>query len=206
MANQKLALKALDLMTTSDVAKELGVTIRSVQLWVEQGALEGWKTPGGHRRITRASFKHLAGTRKSPPKSSLLTHTKLHVLIIEKDDATQSLYRQTIKSWGLAVDLKILSNPIEAMVALGLQTPDLLMTDLNLSEIDALAMLKALRGNDAYSDMGIVAVTNLSADDIAAKGTLPKRVRLYSKNPIPFWEMKELMAGLIERKQERQSA
>jgi hypothetical protein len=80
------------------------------------------------------------------------------------------------------------------------------MTDLTLGEIDALAMLKALRSNDAFSDMGIVAVTNLSADDIAAKGSLPKRVRLYSKNPIPFWEMKELMAGLIERKQERQSA
>ncbi len=128
------------------------------------------------------------------------------MLIIEKDEATQSLYRQTIKSWGLAVDLKMTAHPIEAVVALGLQTPDLLMTDLNLSEIDALAMLKALRSNDAYSDMGIVAVTNLSADDIAAKGSLPKRVRLYSKNPIPFWEMKELMAGLIERKQERQSA
>ena len=206
MATQKLALKALDLMTTSDVAKELDVTIRSVQLWVEQGALEGWKTPGGHRRITRASFNRMSASRASQKKNPQSDHGKLHVMIIEKDEATQSLYRQTIKSWGLAVDLKMTTHPIEAMVALGLQTPDLLMTDLNLSEIDALAMLKALRGNDAYSDMGIVAVTNLSADDIAAKGSLPKRVRLYSKNPIPFWEMKELMAGLIERKQERQSA
>ena len=206
MATQKLALKALDLMTTSDVAKELGVTIRSVQLWVEQGALEGWKTPGGHRRITRASFNRMTASRASHKKTQQSDDSKLHVLIIEKDDAAQTLYRQTIKSWGLAVDLKMMAHPIEAMVALGLQTPDLLMTDLNLSEIDALAMLKALRGNDAYSDMGIVAVTNLSADDIAAKGSLPKRVRLYSKNPIPFWEMKELMAGLIERKQERQSA
>ena len=206
MATQKLALKALDLMTTSDVAKELGVTIRSVQLWVEQGALEGWKTPGGHRRITRASFNRMSANRASQKKTQQPDHGKLQVLIIEKDGVTQSLYRQTIKSWGLAVDLKIMVHPIEALIHLSLQTPDLLMTDLNLSEIDALAMLKALRGNDAYSDMGIVAVTNLSADDIAAKGSLPKRVRLYSKNPIPFWEMKELMAGLIERKQERQSA
>ena len=203
MATQKLALKALDLMTTSDVAKELGVTIRSVQLWVEQGALEGWKTPGGHRRITRASFNRMTASRASHKKTQQSDDSKLHVLIIEKDEATQTLYRQTIKTWGLAVDLKISSNPVEALLGLGLQTPDLLMTDLNLSEIDALAMLKALRGNDAYSDMGIVAVTNLSAEDIAAKGSLPKRVRLYSKNPIPFWEMKELMAGLIERKQER---
>ena len=52
----KIALTALNLMTTHDVAKKLGVTIRSVQLWVEQGLLEGWKTPGGHRRITSESF------------------------------------------------------------------------------------------------------------------------------------------------------
>jgi CheY-like chemotaxis protein len=182
------------------------VTIRSVQLWVEQGALEGWKTPGGHRRITRASFNRMSANRASQKKTQQPDHGKLHVLIIEKDGVTQSLYRQTIKSWGLAVDLKIMAHPIEALIQLGLQTPDLLLTDLTLGEIDTLAMLKALRGNDAFSDMGIVAVTNLSADDIAAKGSLPKRVRLYSKQPIPFWEMKELMAGLIERKQERPSS
>lgn len=205
MATQKLALKVLDLMTTSDVAKELDVTIRSVQLWVEQGALEGWKTPGGHRRITRASFNRMTASRASQKKNPQSDHGKLHVMIIEKDEATQSLYRQTIKSWGLAVDLKIMVQPIEALIQLSLQTPDLLLTDLTSGEIDSLAMLKALRGNDAFSDMGIVAVTNLSADEIAAKGSLPKRVRLYSKQPIPFWEMKELMVGLIERKQARQS-
>jgi excisionase family DNA binding protein len=205
MATQKLALKALDLMTTSDVAKELGVTIRSVQLWVEQGALEGWKTPGGHRRITRASFNRMSANRASQKKTQQPDHGKLQVLIIEKDGVTQSLYRQTIKSWAMAVDLTLIAQPIEALIQISLQTPDLLMTDLTLGEIDTLAMLKALRGNDTFNDMGIIAVTNLSADDIAAKGSLPKRVRLYSKQPIPFWEMKELMAGLIERKQKRQS-
>ncbi|MBZ4200421.1 MAG: response regulator [Methylotenera sp.] len=205
MATQKLALKALDLMTTSDVAKELGVTIRSVQLWVEQGALEGWKTPGGHRRITRASFNRMTASRTSQKKSLPNDNSKLQVLIIENDEATQSLYRQTIKTWGLPVDVKIMVNACDALIAVSLQAPDLLMTDLSLSEIDGLCMLKALRKNDAFSDMDIVAVTNLSADDISARGSLPKRVRLYSKNPIPFWEMKELMAGLIERKQERVS-
>jgi excisionase family DNA binding protein len=206
MATQKLALKALDLMTTSDVAKELGVTIRSVQLWVEQGALEGWKTPGGHRRITRASFIHLASNRRKQKTTNAANNSNLRVLILEKDEATQSLYLQTIKAWGLGVDLKISTNPIEALIDLSLQLPDLFITDLNLNEINALAMIKTLHSNDAFSDMRIAAVTNLSADDISAGGGLPKRVRLYSKNPIPFWEIKELMAGLIESKQEPQSA
>ena len=205
MATQKLALKALDLMTTSDVAKEIGVTIRSVQLWVEQGALEGWKTPGGHRRITRASFIHLASNRRKQ-KTNAANNSNLRVLILEKDEATQSVYRKTIKAWELGVDLKISTNPIEALIDLSMQPHDLFITDLNLNEINALAMIKTLRSNDAFSDMRIAAVTNLSADDISAVGGLPKRVRLYSKNPIPFWEIKELMAGLIESKQERQSA
>ncbi len=38
----KIALAALNLMTTQDVSKEMGCSIRSVQLWVEQGLLEGW--------------------------------------------------------------------------------------------------------------------------------------------------------------------
>ncbi len=204
MATQKLALKALDLMTTSDVAKELGVTIRSVQLWVEQGALEGWKTPGGHRRITRASFNRMTAKRDSH-KNPSVDDAKLQVLIIEHDEATQALYRQTIKAWGLAVELKIMAHACEALIAMSRQVPDLLITDLNLSQMDGLAMLNALRSNDVFSDMGMVAITDFNADDIAAQGGLPKRVRLYSKNPIPFWEMKELTAGLIERKQERLS-
>ena len=201
MATQKLALKALDLMTTSDVAKELGVTIRSVQLWVEQGALEGWKTPGGHRRITRASYIHLASSRRKHKTTDVSNNSNLRVLILEKDEATQSLYLQTIKAWGLGVDLKISTNPIEALIDLSLQLPDLFITGLNLNEINALAMIKTLRSKDAFSDMRIAAVTNLSADDISAGGGLPKRVQMYKKNPIPFLEIKELMVGLIKSKQ-----
>ena len=201
MATRKLALKALDLMTTSDVAKELGVTIRSVQLWVEQGALEGWKTPGGHRRITRASFIHLASSRRKHKTTDVSNNSNLRVLILEKDEATQSLYLQTIKAWGLGVDLKISTNPIEALIDLSLQLPDLFITDLNLNEINALAMIKTLRSKDAFSDMRIAAITNLSATEIAAKGSLPKRVQMYNKNPIPFLEIKELMVGLIKSKQ-----
>ena len=201
MATQKLALKALDLMTTSDVAKELGVTIRSVQLWVEQGALEGWKTPGGHRRITRASFIHLASSRRKHKTADVSNNSNLRVLILEKDEATKSLYIQTIRAWGLGVDLKISTNPIEALIDLSLQLPDLFITDLNLNEINALAMIKTLRSKDAFSDMSIAAVTNLSSTEIAAKGSLPKRVQMYKKNPIPFLEIKELMVGLIKSKQ-----
>src|SRR5688500_7792767 len=42
------------ILTTSEAARMLGVATSTVQLWMESGAIESWKTPGGHRR-TRQS-------------------------------------------------------------------------------------------------------------------------------------------------------
>ncbi|MBY0521377.1 MAG: helix-turn-helix domain-containing protein, partial [Sphingomonas sp.] len=45
--------------TTRDAAKILGVSVRSVQVWVEKGLLRAWKTEGGHRRVDRPGRWHL---------------------------------------------------------------------------------------------------------------------------------------------------
>lgn len=37
--------------TTAEAARSLGVSIRTIQLWVDSGVLTAWKTVGGHRRI-----------------------------------------------------------------------------------------------------------------------------------------------------------
>jgi hypothetical protein len=50
--------------------------------------------------------------------------------------------------------------------------------------------------------MAIVVVTGMQPQEIEEKGGLPRGVRLYGKSPVPFWEMRELMQGLIDRKLE----
>ena len=45
--------------TTAEAARSLGVSIRTIQLWVDGGALAAWKTVGGHRRITLDSLNKL---------------------------------------------------------------------------------------------------------------------------------------------------
>jgi excisionase family DNA binding protein len=53
-----------DDLSTREVATWLGVTVRTVQLMVDRGDLHAWKTPGGHRRIDRASVE---AWRSQPP-------------------------------------------------------------------------------------------------------------------------------------------
>jgi len=64
------------ILTTSAAARLLGVATSTVQLWMESGAIESWKTPGGHRRtreshiralMTRVSGQPGAPERRQPP-------------------------------------------------------------------------------------------------------------------------------------------
>ena len=45
--------------TTRQAADLLGVSVGTVQLWVENGLLKAWKTAGGHRRVIRDSVDAL---------------------------------------------------------------------------------------------------------------------------------------------------
>lgn len=44
---------AKEILTTSETAKLLGISVRTAQMMIEGGAVPSWKTPGGHRRVYR---------------------------------------------------------------------------------------------------------------------------------------------------------
>lgn len=58
------------ILTTTAAARLLGVATSTVQLWMESGAIESWKTPGGHRR-TRLS--HIARLMEGTPSHPAAT-------------------------------------------------------------------------------------------------------------------------------------
>ncbi len=49
--------------STIEAARRLGLAVRSVQLMVDRGELDAWKTPGGHRRISCASVERWLARR-----------------------------------------------------------------------------------------------------------------------------------------------
>ncbi len=42
-----------NILTTSQAARLLGISVRTAQVLIEAGSLKSWKTPGGHRRVYR---------------------------------------------------------------------------------------------------------------------------------------------------------
>lgn len=45
--------------STAEAAQSLGVSTRTIQLWVDRGILDAWRTAGGHRRVIVESVDKL---------------------------------------------------------------------------------------------------------------------------------------------------
>jgi excisionase family DNA binding protein len=194
-----------DVLSTREAAEQLGVALRTVQLWVESGVLPAWKTAGGHRRISRIAVERLIGERRAAlsgdtQPAALLPaggEARLRVMVVEDEPELLRLFSMVIAGWDLPIDVTPASDGFEALLRMGQQCPDLLVTDLNMPGMDGFKMIASLRGvGPAYDDMEIVVVTALSEAEIARRGGLPSQVRVFHK-PVPFDELEALVRDRV---------
>jgi CheY-like chemotaxis protein len=111
------------------------------------------------------------------------------------------MFTLVIEGWGLPIDLSTSSNGFEALVRIGDERPDLLITDLNMPGMDGFRMIRSLRGFGRHlADLEIVVVTALGPQDIADRGGLPEGVRVFTK-PVPFPELEALVRQRLALRQ-----
>ena len=197
------AVSPAEVLTTKQAADMLGVAVRTVQLWVEAGVLRAWKTAGGHRRITRGSVDALLASRahsiaEPPPETAARVSSDgpFRVLVVEDDPSLRLLFELTLTSWDLPIAVDLADNGFAALLRIGEQRPDLLITDLNMPGMDGFSMLRHLRNSAQWRDLPVIAVSALGAADVAARGGLPADVRLFGK-PVPFDEIERLIRAAI---------
>ncbi|SDD49516.1 DNA binding domain-containing protein, excisionase family [Massilia sp. PDC64] len=168
---------------TRQAAAMLGVSHRTVQLWVESGTLEAWKTAGGHRRIALASIeRHVERRRQAMLERAAPTRYK--VLLVDDDASTLALFETAMSGWDLPLDIVRAGNGFEALIRIGETRPHLLVGDLSMPGVDGLRMVRTLRTSEAYRDMAIVVTTGLDPATIRAMG-LPDDIPVLSKPVAP---------------------
>jgi excisionase family DNA binding protein len=189
--------------STHEAAKRLGVSVKTVQLWTENGELQAWKTPGGHRRIARASvdavlqkrerlqFDASAGQRPKP----------FTILVVDDEPDVHRLYELMLPHWGLAARVVTAKDGFEGLIRIGGQKPDLLITDLHMPGMDGFAMIASLRSDPSCRDIRIFVCTGLTAQQIAATGKLPADIRVFPK-PVVFEQLRPAIEACINSRDE----
>jgi excisionase family DNA binding protein len=188
-----------DVMSTREVAEQLGVSLRTVQLWVEGGVLPAWKTAGGHRRVARAAVDRLTAERQQAIRGDAPVVEPFRVLLAEDEPEMRQLVAMVIDGWGLPLQLIQAANGFEALLRIGEGSPDLLITDLSMPGMDGFRMIRSLRSfGRGLENLEVIAITALSAEEVAERGQLPDDVRIFTK-PIAFAQLEALVRDRVAR-------
>ncbi|WP_082210163.1 helix-turn-helix domain-containing protein [Serpentinimonas barnesii] len=164
--------------TTLEVAKMLGMAVRSVQLMVDRGDLQAWKTPGGHRRITRDSLERwVKGSRAGVTgvaamhggaglRPSGRRRHSVHVpriLLIEDSAHFQNLVSTLIRQRFEDIELHVSSDAIAGLVSFGHLQPDLIIVDILLPGMDGATLISGLRSHALFGNCKLIVLTALDA-------------------------------------------
>lgn len=207
--------------TTIDVARRLNLAVRSVQLMVDRGELQAWKTPGGHRRISRASVdRWLASRRVSPTAVGRAggspgtppaqppggpRRRRQRVLLIEDSRHFQNLVSMLLARHFPDVELHIADNGIPGLAMAGQLQPDLLIVDILLPGIDGASLITNLRSHPQFSTMRLLVITSLGEEERAPYAFALGGVPVVHK-PQLVTELPRLVAQCLDRRPEASSA
>ena len=141
--------------TTIEVASLLGLAVRSVQLMVDRGELDAWKTPGGHRRISRASVERWLAERRGGARRAQ------RVLLIEDSVHFQNLVRLLVGQKFPQVELQVADEGFAGLAMAGQLQPDVLIVDILLPGIDGATLITSLRSHPQFRRSRLIVITSL---------------------------------------------
>jgi len=174
--------------STVEVAKRLGVSLQTVRRWVDAGHLKAWKTLGGHRHIDASSAERLfkeqeerigdtSGSKRTPIDRAETSSTASG----NSDPVDGELLVMLVQMPSSNATVEPVANGFHGFVVAGHEAPDLMITDLQMSQIDGIERLRSLVDSETKRPRVLIAVTAMSQPQLAELGQLPDNVLLFTK-------------------------
>ncbi len=193
--SQVIALgPAARMLTTREAAVRLGVSLRTVQLWVEASILPAARTPGGHRRIPYSAVEALAmsmGLADQPMPSAVrvvagssrqvqdahLVHPDpgapaergpCKIVVVSRDSQWAQDCASAMEVFGPSVEVRTADNGYVALLMIGRDSVDLLVTTLELPGMDGREMLHTLERCEVLPRLSVL--TLMPEGTVAGEG------------------------------------
>lgn len=110
------------------------------------------------------------------------------VLIVEDEKVLAEIFQDDLVSWGLEVD--VARNGVEALELLKLKSFDVLITDINMPQMNGFELIDSIKHSYKYDVKKIIVVSGLDEDLIKKK--VPKEVAIFPK-PVAISDLKHTL-------------
>ncbi len=132
-------------LSTRQSARQLQVSLGTVQKMVETGELLAWKTRGGHRRILMSSLEQLLKRRRMGLRERCGSQFML-LSIMRREDQFKGFESMT-KTWKSEPDLHLCADTLDALMQSVSLAPDVIYLDWQIPPIEQVHLLHYLSKN-----------------------------------------------------------
>jgi excisionase family DNA binding protein len=126
-------------LTLGQAAKYLGVAQSTIRKWSDVGRVPAFYTPGGHRRYRRSDLDMFL--ERSGPGGKAREGPV--VLVVDDDPGVRDLVRANLEAEGYTV--REAGSADEGMRQLDEETPDLILLDVMMPQVDGWEMLRRVQ-------------------------------------------------------------
>lgn len=116
-------------LSTAEAARLLGLSTTLVQSLVDTNELKGWKTRGGHRRISLQSV-HEYQTQSGNGAAS--TNRAPKVMIVVESEKKWPVLQRACETWKLPIQVKFVDSVTAALLELAIERPDMLVVEMTM--------------------------------------------------------------------------
>ena len=177
--------------TTHEVAKYLNVFSNTVIHWMNTGKLNGYRTPGGHRRVLREEL--IKFIRENKLEKSVHKSGVKKILIVEDDTDAMDLYLRSLEKENYEIKKSYTGFSSGAAVEF---RPDLVILDIMLPDIDGYKICELLRKNPETSGTKIIVISAIN-DERKIKKIYKLGADDYLIKPFSISELKEKIRNLL---------
>jgi len=155
--------------TPAEIAKICHVSHRTVLVWIEEGKLSVYKTPGGHNRIKRPDFIEFLKKHKMPiPIGEGFHGPRKRILIFDDDKNMVNAIVRVIKRENI-YDIEVASDGFDAGRKLLEFMPDMVILDIRMPGIDGYAVTKRIKLIPHDKHVKIIAISAFFEEEGKAK-------------------------------------
>lgn len=148
-------------LSTAEAARLLGLSTTLVQTLVDQGDLKGWKTRGGHRRISLDSIVDYQTVSRYSVGSLPKPTAKPKVTVVIESPLLFDQLQVECATWNMSIDVNFFDSVTEALLELSSQKPDMIVVEMSMPRSQQEKTLQALENFNqrGHAPLSVVLIT-----------------------------------------------
>jgi excisionase family DNA binding protein len=159
--------KTIPPLTTYEVSRYLHVDLTTVIHWCDQGKLQAYKTPGGHRRVQAESLLSFLKEygMPVPPELAKNLGAPLKILVADAEDAARGILVRNLKKRYPQAEVQEAHDGFDTGKKIVDWVPNLLILDLKMPGLDALRVCAEIRQDPRFRETRVLSLAGPESSD-----------------------------------------